>query len=638
MATSQTVPMIAPDGSIGEIPMERMQDAVHAGFQVGVNVVSPDGKTGVIPAHRYQDALKSGFKIDNSKNEQPNQQPNQPAPKGAATRAVQAFNSSFGVPESVQDHPSEAVQGVKSAVMHPSTLIDSVSEMAKGFLPAQNAAYDQGKREFGEGSHVAGVVHMVESGIPFVGPALVNADNRIASKDYAGAGGALVGTGLQVGAPVAAHAPMPGSLAAAEQAAGVVHPAAPTSLPLQGALAGRMAEVPPGEQFSRGEVLSAARDNGVNLDLAQATDSGLAHAVKKANRYSLASQTTYEGAQTKNLNALEQWADSEASKYSPASSDRAAVGGQMQSLLQRDLAEKKSEATDAFQGLDKSVGKSSVDVTSNVQQAAAKIISENKPYYDAHPELVPKQAWSIVNDLAKMPEGATSKSMPWGELHRLRSDLMDVYRNNTDIVQTQGNAWLQQMVKTIDDAMTSKAAGLSPKDLRKFRAANEQWQSIKSTFDNPQHPFYQAVRSQFPSQVPGMLSRGTPELAAQVRQTLGDLQGPFQRQFVENLLNGKDGTTLDLKNLNSRLSRIPQDHLASMLGDDGARSLRMLGKVAAKVTADSNPSGTAKVGVPASEAAALFTHPVVTPLELAAQFLTAKTLNSPKAVDFLTKP
>jgi hypothetical protein len=45
-----------------------------------------------------------------------------------------------------------------------------------------------------------------------------------------------------------------------------------------------------------------------------------------------------------------------------------------------------------------------------------------------------------------------------------------------------------------------------------------------------------------------MLSKSSPELARSVRQTLGSLEGPFQRQFVENLLNGKDGS-LDLKNL-----------------------------------------------------------------------------------------
>jgi hypothetical protein len=227
--------------------------------------------------------------------------------------------------------------------------------------------------------------------------------------------------------------------------------------------------------------------------------------------------------------------------------------------------------------------------------------------------------------------------MSWSELHNLRSDLMDFYRNNPDIVKGRADSWIQRMVGKIDESMTSASAGLSPQDLTQFRAANAQWEGIKNTFDNPQSPYYQAVRTQFPSQVPKMLSAGTPELARSVRETLGNLEGPFQRQFVENLLNGKDGQTLDLPGLNARLRRIPQDHLETMLGVDGADSLRMLGKVAQKVTADANPSGTAKVGVPAAEITGLFHNPVAGALELATQYGGAKLMNSPGVVNYLTK-
>jgi hypothetical protein len=43
------------------------------------------------------------------------------------------------------------------------------------------------------------------------------------------------------------------------------------------------------------------------------------------------------------------------------------------------------------------------------------------------------------------------------------------------------------------------------------------------------------------------------------------------------------------------------------------------------------------VGVPASEAAGLFTHTIPTAAELAAQKLGAKAMNSPRVVDYLTK-
>jgi hypothetical protein len=63
MATAATVPMLAPDGTPGDIPQARVQDAVKAGFKQAVSMTSPDGKTGYIPADKQQDALAAGFKV-----------------------------------------------------------------------------------------------------------------------------------------------------------------------------------------------------------------------------------------------------------------------------------------------------------------------------------------------------------------------------------------------------------------------------------------------------------------------------------------------------------------------------------------------------------------------------------------------
>lgn len=62
MGNSPTVPMFSPDGQLGDIPYERMHDALAAGAKIGVNVKAPDGSNGVIPADRLQDAIKAGGK------------------------------------------------------------------------------------------------------------------------------------------------------------------------------------------------------------------------------------------------------------------------------------------------------------------------------------------------------------------------------------------------------------------------------------------------------------------------------------------------------------------------------------------------------------------------------------------------
>jgi len=531
----------------------------------------------------------------------------------------------------------------------------------------------------------------------------------------------------------------------------------------------------------------------VNLDLAQATDSGLLQAAKRANRYSLASQGTYETAGKLNTAALEDWANaeaeryspqtaghdevgsqvqdalrdhinstqseaasSEAAKYSPESESKEVVGQKLQQALLTDLDGKQNAATTLYNQLDQNVGAGKPDASS-VYAKAREIIADNADYYDKNPALKQSRAWQIVNDLAKrgetapeVPPAATpegfetfnpdtpkvAKPVPepdsWTDLQKLRTDLMSEYRSK-EIVGTRAEGWLKQLTGTVD-----AGSGLKGEDLSTFREANSIHQGIKSVYDDPQSPVYHAVRAQFPSKVPDLLSQSTPELARNVRailknvgqgdegrfqrqfvetllngkdgatpdlgglnarlrtvrqahltsmlgedgadalrqlgkehaqnpftnalkqqfpsqvpdilsggspelaqatrNVLGDLEGPFQRDFVERQLRGKDGVTLDFAGLNNRLKAIPQARLEAMLGEEGASSLRMLGKVAEKITADINPSGTAKVGIPASEALGLYTHTIPTALELGTQYGGAKLMNSQRLLNYLTTP
>jgi hypothetical protein len=58
-----TVPIFAPDGTLGDIPQANLMAAVKAGAKPGVHITAPDGSPGVIPADRTQDAVKAGAKL-----------------------------------------------------------------------------------------------------------------------------------------------------------------------------------------------------------------------------------------------------------------------------------------------------------------------------------------------------------------------------------------------------------------------------------------------------------------------------------------------------------------------------------------------------------------------------------------------
>jgi hypothetical protein len=63
MSSPVMVPMLSPDGRSGDIPADRVNEALAAGFKGAVIMTSPDGKQGYVPHDRAQEAVKAGFKV-----------------------------------------------------------------------------------------------------------------------------------------------------------------------------------------------------------------------------------------------------------------------------------------------------------------------------------------------------------------------------------------------------------------------------------------------------------------------------------------------------------------------------------------------------------------------------------------------
>lgn len=59
-AVTPNVTMIAPDGSIGDVPSTNVNAAMAAGGKLGIHVYAPDGTPGYVPHDRLGDALKAG--------------------------------------------------------------------------------------------------------------------------------------------------------------------------------------------------------------------------------------------------------------------------------------------------------------------------------------------------------------------------------------------------------------------------------------------------------------------------------------------------------------------------------------------------------------------------------------------------
>ena len=159
MAT--TMPMLAPDGTSGEIPVSKASQAMAAGFRPAAEMTSPDGKTGYIPRDSVPAAMQSGFKPTPSQVKEPGFWEN--------------LGHSFGIGR------QEIEAAGQMAEQHP---IQNILENLPGVKPIEGA-YQGLKRIGGEiagaqtdalhGNGWGVAVHAINA-IPFVGPAMQRMD------------------------------------------------------------------------------------------------------------------------------------------------------------------------------------------------------------------------------------------------------------------------------------------------------------------------------------------------------------------------------------------------------------------------------------------------------------------------------
>jgi hypothetical protein len=89
--TEPTVPMIAPDGNIADIPQSKRVDAtLKGGYKLGINMIGKDGSEATIPSDRAQEAIdKGGYKLKD---------PNQPLTERAMQQSMGGMPMYVDVP------------------------------------------------------------------------------------------------------------------------------------------------------------------------------------------------------------------------------------------------------------------------------------------------------------------------------------------------------------------------------------------------------------------------------------------------------------------------------------------------------------------------------------------------------------
>jgi hypothetical protein len=414
---------------------------------------------------------------------------------------------------------------------------------------------------------------------------------------------------------------------------------------------------------------ASMQNMGLQPNAAEATNSTPLNMAEKVNQNSLTAAPTYAAARAANLAALKRFTDRTLDAMSPYGPEEG--GAAVQQGLLQGHADLKTAATEAFKNLDAQVGDQPMPGAAGLRQQAQAILDENAPYYKLHPELEPTKAMAIVRDLAeaKAPARPAPVVIPgftgspavsevveprvptYSELHRVRSDLLDFNNTNPDLVKNQANGWISQLAGAADQAITSGEGALTPAQLDNFRDANGAWKFMKDTYDNPSHPFYQAVRNPSPSTLVngGSGISRTPEMVRTLEGILGpEGMGPIQRGVAEQMLRTTKEGGYNFKTFQGQWNKLKPAYRDALFTPEQRQQLADIGNAGTVLHEDLNPSGTAKLGQGQAEmlegsgaiGAAATGHPGAlagTAAYHATQYALGKLMNSPTFVDWLMR-
>ena len=426
---------------------------------------------------------------------------------------------------------------------------------------------------------------------------------------------------------------------------------------------GLESELTPAQRYA------SMRNMGMQPSAAEATNSTPLNIAQRVNENSLTAARTYADARAANVKALNDYTDHTLDALSPVSPEEG--GAAVQKGLLGAHADLKAATTDAYRGLDAQLGDTPLAGAKGLRELAQQILEQNAPYYKAHPELEPTKAMAIVRDLAgakgsprtgpavipgfgpapAAAEPAAAPLLTYSELHRLRSDLLDFNNTNPDLVKNQANGWISQLAGAADHAITNSEGALSPDQVERFRNANEAWKFMKDTFDNPSHPFYQAVRTPSPSTLVNGTSgiARTPEMAQSLVNALGaDGIGPVQRGVVESLLKTTKEGGYNFKTFQGQWNKLKPGVRDALFTPEQQQHFQDIGNAGTLLHEEINPSGTAKLGQGQAEmgaggvavGGALMAHPAplaATVAYHAGQYGLGRLMNSPTFVDWLMR-
>jgi hypothetical protein len=421
------------------------------------------------------------------------------------------------------------------------------------------------------GKAASGLLHAEMQATPFVGPSMETAGKDIASGNYGGAAGGLMGVIGQVAAPYALEK---GSAALNTLRA----PLGDTVTQPRGTV--------PAEAATPQELQAYADQNNIPLSAAQATEHNLPRNLQSAGERSTVGGTAVKQQIKASQAAVTSHAQDLMDSFSPNTPDLSTAGSTIQKGVQTALDREMANSRQAYAAIDQQAGGVSVDLKP-LKQTAQKILSDSSFVRKAG-ALDQKRAASILQDMNNLPDTGT-----FSQTQELRSALLDASRSPDLAISNRAQAWIKQLTGTTDAQMMS-AAQSKPNLESSFRDANDHWQQLQEDFNNPRSPLAQILQEPDPSKVPQKLTQrgqiGGSPYNAQLLDKYGIDKGPVKWAITGDLLQKNFGLSGG-----KTLGGYSDPFLQSVFHPQELSALYKTGSIARSVGLNTNPSGTSAV-------------------------------------------
>ena len=559
---------------------------------------------------------------------------------------------------------SQFAEGAPYMARHP---IESAKMLGRGILESHAEAAAVAKRQMarpGLAHKMVGALRYGVSGVPIVGPMLVQAGEQTAERE----GGYWKALGTTLGAAtwlttVAGGKPVVRGyekLAARMEKAPVE-----ISIPKPG-----MAKAPPtphkAAQITRQEALTAAESRGIDLTAAEATKEPLLETVEWVGKKALVGNKELLARSERSRAQVQEWAEDIRAKADPhqRGATEEAAGADIQKSMQ--ISEQVAREN-VRQSYDQPWMKETpVDITpvrgkfsAELSEMAEQLAREPGKYGSKVSEMLtegaelgaPSARIDIMGGKvrpselpARMQEQlglGGPKQLSFAEVHQLRSDFWDIGYKGKQLgipSRTQAAARRIGHELTLEMEKSAKARGT----LEEWKAADAEWQSLKLTYDDPRSTVRKILAEPDPTKAIATVFRNpTPHslrLLAKEGYDLAAIKGEAIRRIQTK------GFTLDGQ---GRLGGLPHEFLTELFGAEQLHQIYLMADVGRTVAV--KPGGlmekisrymqlTSVAGVPA---AAMMGQPAMSALAtgpIAAHTVAAKVAASRALKRAVTKP